>query len=169
MVWLQDNGAWMCTAGTNGKFYGHNGIPYPNISALNDSEAHAWGAGETIVHTQAREWLIANKGFEYNCFDFLKSEQLPQSRDNATACAAKIRALNASVGGGGDRVRTHAQSVVACDVQGVSDRLLVDIRPGCTTDRVSVTAATTERRSRRLRLRSCSPDASTISSTCRTT
>ena len=45
-AWLDgdgpDNGAWMCTAGTHGNFYGHDGHPYPNISALNDTEAHAW-------------------------------------------------------------------------------------------------------------------------------
>eukprot|EP01046_Picozoa_sp_COSAG06_P054097 COSAG06_NODE_9533_length_1876_cov_1.263928_1_plen_103_part_00 len=43
-----------------------------------------------------------------------------------------------------------------------------NMRPGCTTARVSVTAATAERRSRRPRPRSCSPDASTTSSTCLT-
>ena len=62
-AWLDgdgpDNGAWMCTAGTHGKFYGA-----PNVSALNDSEAHAWDTGETLVHTAAREWLIAHRGFE---------------------------------------------------------------------------------------------------------
>lgn len=55
-----DNGAWMCTAGAHGNFHKY---PTCNVSALTDSEAHIWVAGETTVHTQAREWLIANKGF----------------------------------------------------------------------------------------------------------
>jgi hypothetical protein len=99
-AWLDgdgpDNGAWMCTAGTHGKFYG-----YPNISALNDTEAHAWATGETLVHTAAREYLIAHKGFEYNCFDFLATAMLPTASDTSSVCAAKVRALNASSGSGG--------------------------------------------------------------------
>ena len=100
-AWLDgdgpDNGAWMCTAGTHGNLRNNSKNGYTKISALNDSEAQAYTTAKLLVTSQAREWLIAQKGFEYTCFHFVSDTgQLPVVGDSASVCSSKIRALNSS-------------------------------------------------------------------------
>ncbi len=51
--------------------YGNLPAPYP---ALNATEIAAFCEGEALVVTAAQEWLIANGGYEYDCFEFVTSE-----------------------------------------------------------------------------------------------
>ena len=100
-AWLDgdgpDTGAWMCTAGTHGNLRNKSKNGYTKISALNDSEAQAYATAKILVTSQAREWLLAHKGFEHTCFDFVSNAgQLPVVGDIASVCSSKLRALNLS-------------------------------------------------------------------------
>ena len=84
-----NNGAWMCSGSFN---YGHLRDPYP---ALNVTEISSFCEGEAAVVTAAQKWLIANGGYDYKCFTFIKSKQeLPNANDTSDACAAKLRRLS---------------------------------------------------------------------------
>lgn len=84
-----DNGAWMCSGS-----YNYNNLPAP-YPALNPDDITAFCTGEANVTKTAQEWLIANKGYDYNCFNFLSgSSSLPVKTDNATVCGNKIRHLD---------------------------------------------------------------------------
>lgn len=79
--------------------WGQLPAPYP---ALNSTEVDSFCVGEINVTSSAQEWLIANGGFDYNCFDFVNSPtQLPNETDSPATCAAKVQALQQHKPGGG--------------------------------------------------------------------
>lgn len=41
----------------------------------------------------AQEWLIANKGFDYNCIDFIGPPAVPEAGDSAATCVGKMQSL----------------------------------------------------------------------------
>jgi hypothetical protein len=74
-------------------YYPTNKLPAP-YPALNDTAIAAFCEGEAAVVTAAQQWLIANGGFDYNCFDFITGGALPSVNDTAAQCAAKVTALD---------------------------------------------------------------------------
>jgi len=92
-TWLDgdgpDNGAWMCSGSYD---YAHLIPPYP---ALNDTQIAAFCAGEDAVVLASIEWLIANGGYDYNCFTFLHGRDIvPEAGDSADVCASKMTKLD---------------------------------------------------------------------------
>ena len=104
-VWLDgdgpDNGSYGCSGNYD---YAHLPPPYP---ALNESEIAAFCDGEHAVQTAAHEWLFANGGMDGQaCWTYISA--WPQHGDSPAACAAKLRAADATasdmpVGFGMDR------------------------------------------------------------------
>jgi hypothetical protein len=87
-----DNGAYECS-GTHA--YGSLKYPYPALNIT--SEIEAFCKGENAVVTAAQKYLIANKGYEYQCIDFYNQKQLPTSADSGIQCTSKLLKLNATV------------------------------------------------------------------------
>jgi len=80
-----DNGAYQCS----GNFeFSKLPKPYP---ALNAEEVDAFCKGEALVVDAAQRWLIANKGFDYNCFDFKNG---PEAGDSVAQCANSMKYLS---------------------------------------------------------------------------
>jgi len=92
-MWLDgdgpDNGAWMCSGNWD---YEHIQKPYP---ALTPDEIELFCDGENNVSTAAQKWLLANKGFDYNCFTWITgSDMLPTPTDKPDVCASKLGKLD---------------------------------------------------------------------------
>jgi len=104
-VWLDgdgpDNGAWGCSGSYD---FAHLPPPYP---PLNASAIAAFCDGEHAVQAAAHAWLFANGGMDGQaCWTYVTA--WPQPGDSPAACAAKLRAADATaspmpVGFGMDR------------------------------------------------------------------
>jgi hypothetical protein len=87
-IWLDgngfDNGAWMCSGFCCG--FGASNSP------LNQSMIDSFKAAQLAITTRGRAHIIANGGFDFNCFQY-KVREMPQATDSPAACADKVLAM----------------------------------------------------------------------------
>jgi hypothetical protein len=89
-MWLDgngyDNGAWMCSGICCG--FG------PENSPHNQSEIDAFCKAQTDIATRGRRHIIAQAGYDFNCFSY-RVDSLPRADDDVTTCSAKLMATAA--------------------------------------------------------------------------
>jgi hypothetical protein len=89
-IWLDgngfDNGAWMCSGFCCG-FGAHN-------SPQNQTMIDGFKTAQLAVTTRGREHIIANGGFDFNCFQY-KIRDMPLASDAASVCGNKVLAMSA--------------------------------------------------------------------------